>query len=61
MFIGLHGMNHGWLGNMKKSDYEGDILSALEFMESTGLIDKNAWVMNYPYGLWSDGVVEYIR
>jgi len=24
------------------------------------LVDKKAWVMNYPYGSWNDGVVEFV-
>ena len=61
MYIGLHSSSHGWLGNMDKSAYERDISHALGYMDSINLIDKNAWVMNYPYGSWNAGVVEYIR
>lgn len=61
MFIGLHGSSHGWLGNMKEIDYELDVRRALDFMDNVGLIDKKAWVMNYPYGSWSNGVVNFIR
>jgi peptidoglycan/xylan/chitin deacetylase (PgdA/CDA1 family) len=61
MFIGLHGHNHGWLGNMQPDEYAHDISHALHYMDSVKLVDKNAWVMNYPYGSYSDGVVDYIR
>ena len=61
MFIGLHGFNHYWLGNMEKHDYEKDICHSLDYMDSMGLIDKRAWVMCYPYGSWNDGVVEFIQ
>jgi len=61
MFIGLHGSCHGWLGNMEKTEYENDILHALDYMDSIGLVDRRAWVMNYPYGSYSDGVVSYIQ
>ena len=60
MYIGLHGHAHGWLGNMERGDYEQDICHALAYMDSVKLIDKSAWVMNYPYGSWNDGVVEYV-
>ena len=60
MFIGLHGGDHDWLGNMKQSEYEADISKALDFMDSASLVDKKAWVMNYPYGSWNDGVVEFV-
>ena len=61
MYIGLHGHAHGWLGNMEKNDYEQDIRHALDYMDSIKLIDKGAWVMNYPYGSWNDGVVDCVR
>ena len=60
MYVGLHGSYHGWLGNMEQGEYEGDIRNALDFMDIAGLLDKKAWVMNYPYGSWSEGVVDYI-
>ena len=60
MYIGLHGFDHGWLGRMSASEYEADISLALQYMDGIGLIDRRAWVMNYPYGSWNDGVVDYI-
>ena len=61
MFIGLHGFNHEWLGEMAPAEYELDIDKSLDYMDSAGLIDRGAWVMNYPSGSWSGGVVDYIR
>ena len=62
MHIGLHGDAHGWLGNMGRDEYTRDIDAALGFMDGAGLIDANkGWVMNYPYGSWNSGVVEYLR
>ena len=61
MFIGLHGHNHGWLGEMAKEDYEKDINHSICYMDSIGLIDKKAWIMSYPYGSHNNEVVNYIR
>lgn len=61
MYIGLHGHAHNRFGKMNKSEYEYDITHALEYMDSIGLVDKKAWVMNYPYGSYSNDVVEYCR
>ena len=61
MFIGVHGYAHEWLGNLERIEYENDISLAINGMADLGLIDKNAWVMNYPYGSWNDGVVNYIK
>jgi peptidoglycan/xylan/chitin deacetylase (PgdA/CDA1 family) len=61
MYVGVHGYGHEWLGNSGRDVYEQDIGDALDFMDSFDLIDKSSWVMNYPYGSWNDGVVDYIR
>lgn len=59
MFIGLHGYNHCWLGKLPVQDMKEDIDKALEGMDE--YIDKNNWVMNYPYGSYNDGVMQYIE
>ena len=59
MFIGLHGYDHYWLGNLPPAQMREDIMRALEVMD--GLIDHRRWVMNYPYGNYSDEVIEFIR
>ena len=61
MFIGLHGYAHGWLGNMNYEEYTQDINNSLNYMDSEKLIDKNSWVIAYPYGTYNDGVLECIR
>lgn len=59
MYIGLHGYDHYWLGDLPKEDMEKDISRALKVMEE--FIDPKRWVMNYPYGSYNKDVVEYIR
>lgn len=58
MFIGLHGYDHYWLGNLPPKKMEQDINKALDVMAP--FIDKNAWVMNYPYGSYNQDVIDYI-
>ncbi len=58
MFIGLHGYDHYWLGNLSRSAMERDTERALEVMDE--FIDRDGWVMNYPYGNYNEGVLEYI-
>ena len=59
MFIGLHGYDHYWLGNLPDEEMRHDIDRALEVMSP--FIDKDAWVMNYPYGSYNQGVIDYIK
>lgn len=59
MFIGLHGYDHYWLGNLEPEQMKRDVGKALEVMSP--FIDKNAWVMNYPYGSYNQGVIDYIK
>lgn len=59
MFIGLHGYDHYWLGNLSNEQMKNDIDKALEVMKP--FIDSNAWVMNYPYGSYNQDVIDYIK
>lgn len=59
MFFGLHGYDHYWLGKLSKEQMQQDIERALEFFDS--VIDRNNWVMNYPYGNFSENVIKYIK
>ncbi len=58
-FIGLHGYNHFWLGNLSKERQLEDITLALKNMEE--FIDKDNWVMNYPYGSYNSDTIEIIK
>ena len=58
MYIGLHGYDHYWLGNLTKDEVAADINKALTVM--SGLIDQDNWVMNYPYGSHSIEVEKII-
>lgn len=59
MFIGLHGYDHYWLGSLSREQMEADITKALEVMDA--FIDRKCWVMNYPYGSYNDGVLQFIK
>lgn len=58
MFIGLHGYDHYWLGNLDRAKMQQDVDKALEVMDE--FIDRNCWVMNYPYGNYNQDVLDYI-
>lgn len=59
MFIGIHGYDHYWLGNLSSEQMEKDISMALDTMDE--FIDRKHWVMNYPYGSYNKDVLEYIK
>lgn len=59
MFIGIHGYDHYWLGNIPKDKMKQDILMALDTLDE--FIDRKQWVMNYPYGSYNQEVIRYIR
>ena len=64
MYIGLHGYDHYWLGRLAEENVElmkRDIDKALEVMSGIGVVDKDCWVMNYPYGNYNQAVLDYIR
>lgn len=59
MFIGLHGYDHYWLGNLSPEKMREDVSKALETMDE--FIDRKGWAMNYPYGNYNDDVLSYIK
>lgn len=58
MFIGIHGYDHYWLGNLPVEQMENDISLALDALDE--FVDRKQWVMNYPYGNYNKDVLVYI-
>ena len=59
MYIGIHGYDHYWLGNLNEEKMKNDLENALNALD--GVVDKDNWVINYPYGSYNDKVVDYIK
>lgn len=59
MFFGIHGYNHYWMNKLSAEELKEDINKALTCMDE--LIDSNCWVINYPYGSYSNDVIDYVR
>lgn len=59
MYIGIHGYDHYWLGNLSGDQMREDILKALDTMDE--FIDRKEWVMNYPYGNFNHDVLDFIQ
>lgn len=59
MFIGIHGYDHYWLGNLDENKMKRDIEKAMDVMEE--FINPDSWVMNYPYGSYNAVTIEFIR
>lgn len=59
MFIGIHGYDHYWLGNLSIEQMHNDIDKALISMKP--FVNSDNWVMNYPYGSYNDEVISYIQ
>lgn len=59
MFIGIHGYDHYWLGNLSPEQMRTDINQALDTLDE--FIDRKHWVMNYPYGNYNQDVIDYIK
>lgn len=59
MFFGLHGYDHYWLGKLPVQQMKEDVNQALRYFSD--VIDRQNWVMNYPYGNYSQEVIDFIR
>ena len=58
-FFGIHGYNHYWMNRLEKNKLIEDIDLALDSMGE--LVNKKQWVVNYPYGSYSSGVIQSIQ
>ncbi len=59
MFIGFHGYDHYWLGNLSPEQMRKDVDMALDTLDE--FIDKKCWVANFPYGNYNPDVLKYIK
>ena len=59
MYIGLHGYDHYWLGNLPQEKMVADVKASLEALSD--VVDANSYIMNYPYGNYNDNVLNYLR
>ena len=59
MFFGAHGYHHYHLGEAGHDEMKEDIIKGLQVIDSC--IDRDSWVMNYPYGSYNDDVLQVIR
>lgn len=59
MFFGIHGYEHSWMNRLKKEELKEDLRKSLACM--TALIDKDGWVINYPYGSYSREVINSLK
>lgn len=59
MFIGIHGYDHYWLGNLETEKMKEDVSKVLESLDE--FIDRKEWVISYPYGSFNDEVLKFIE
>lgn len=59
MCFGYHGYDHYWMNRLEKDQLTMDIDKALDVFD--GVIDKNRWICCYPYGSYSDSVIEAVK
>jgi len=59
MCFGIHGYEHNWMNRLALNVLDQDIDMALDVFD--GIIDRRQWICCYPYGLYSDEVIECVR
>lgn len=58
MCFGIHGYDHYWMNRLNTAELERDITKSLEVFD--GIIPKQ-WICCYPYGSYSDSVIDYVK
>ncbi len=59
MYIGVHGYDHYWLGNLSEEQMKSDINMALDILDE--FIDRKEWAVCYPYGNYTQSVIDYLK
>lgn len=59
MYIGVHGYEHSWLGELSENEVKIDIEKSLNVLNE--YIDTDRWVMNYPYGSYNENVCRIVK
>ena len=57
--IGIHGYDHNWLGKCSLEFIKKDISQALDVFSD--VVDRNSWVMCYPYGSYNNEMLDYLK
>lgn len=61
MYFGSHGFSHYWLNRIPRETQVSEVMQALDFMRDIGSPVDDFWVMCYPFGGWSEGLLEVLR
>lgn len=61
MHFGSHGASHYWLDRVDRATQEKEIDESLVFLRELGMPVEDHWVMCYPFGGWSPGLLEVLR
>lgn len=57
MYIGFHGYDHYWMANLTEDELKDDMDKGLSVIGQ--YMDMDCWVINYPYGNYSEFVYNY--
>ena len=60
MWIGSHGHNHAWMAELPAAQQMAEIDRSLEFLDYLSVPTMD-WVMCYPYGSYSESLIQIIR
>jgi hypothetical protein len=59
MYFGIHGYDHYWLGLLDTESMKRDVTMALDVFDE--VIDRDNWIMCYPYGSYNAETLAYLR
>jgi peptidoglycan/xylan/chitin deacetylase (PgdA/CDA1 family) len=60
MTVGSHGYDHDWLDQLSRDQQAREIDLSLAHLRKIG-VDSAGWAMCYPYGAWSESLLEILR
>jgi peptidoglycan/xylan/chitin deacetylase (PgdA/CDA1 family) len=60
MYVGAHGVNHVWLGEMTAREQVEEVDGAVAFLSRIG-VDEKDWAMCYPYGSYNPDLLDVLH
>lgn len=61
MYLGSHGYSHHWLNRIDEDHQVLEVEKSLDFLRRIGSPVDDYWVMCYPFGGWSESLLDVLR
>ncbi|MBN2240062.1 MAG: polysaccharide deacetylase family protein [Dehalococcoidales bacterium] len=61
MYIGGHGYEHIWMGHASEESQRIEVIKSVELLKAVYGDNPGDWMMSYPYGDWSEELIQILK